>query len=115
MIFESEKRWQLGDQFGMVQPLNQLISITLRQGQVDFTRTDHYYVQSLQIAHQPMDRVEIANELENLAAVANVQGNAERAIRLFGAALSLRAILHMLLSAAEQSRHQQIITVARAQ
>ncbi len=95
-------------------------SVLTRQGdlafaQADFRRAGHCYEQSLQIAHQLMDRVEIANELENLANVANAQGDVDRAIRLLGAAVSLRATIRVPLSASEQSRQQQILTVARAQ
>ena len=62
-----------------------------------------------------LDCLTYAGHLENLAAVANAQDNAERAIRLFGAAVRLRALILAPLSDSEQSRHQQIVTVARAQ
>lgn len=81
--------------------------------QADLARASHYYGQSLQIAHQLMDRVELANELENLARVANAQNKKERAVRLMGAAASVRATIHVPFN--EQSRDEPIITVARTQ
>ena len=60
-----------------------------------------------------MDRVELANELENLARVANAEGDAARATRLLGAAASLRAMIPVPLPASEQSRYEQIITATR--
>ncbi|MCE7986023.1 MAG: helix-turn-helix domain-containing protein [Caldilinea sp. CFX5] len=82
--------------------------------QADFVRAGQSYRQSLQIAHQLLDRVEIANELANLARVAHAGDDEASAIRLLGAAASLRAMLPVSLPLHERSSYEQLTAAARA-
>lgn len=87
----------------------------LALAQADFAQAQQCYGQSLQIAHQQMEQLDLATGLEKLAGVASAQTNAGRAIRLLGAAASLRARIGVPLPIRDQPGYQQIMATVRIQ
>lgn len=98
-------RWSLG---------NTVLTLgNVLRGQGDYAAAYPLYRESLQIYRDLGDRRALAYLLESIGGLLSLQGRAERAIRLAGAAAALRERLLTPLSAAEQSQLDQALAPAQ--
>jgi serine/threonine-protein kinase PknK len=98
--------WALGD------TLRILGDVALAQG--DHAGAAAAYRESVELTHQHGDRRFLTNALSGVAAVAAVQGQAERAARLYGAIAVLRDQLGLGIESSQRVRHDHAISVARS-
>jgi tetratricopeptide (TPR) repeat protein len=103
---------KVGDKWGIGNSLSSLGEVALKQG--DLMTARGYLRESLEISLTLGDRRGIAYLLEYFAGLAALQGKAERAIRLVGAAASLRVELGSPLSPAERIKLDELIAPAQA-
>jgi len=69
---------------------------------------------SLEIHHDLRDRWRTCSVLEDLAAIALADGNAEQAARLLAAAEAMRATIGTVIAPCERAQHEATMTGARA-
>lgn len=93
---------EVGDRWAIANSLNNLGNVV--RDQSDFGMARHFYVESLTINHEFGDRRAIAYVLEDMAGLAAAQEEAERALRLVGAAQALREENGTPLSAVEKAQ-----------
>jgi len=96
---------------GIAESLYNLGELAIRQGQYNQAHTHHS--QSLVIRQKLGDRIDIADSLEGLAALATTQKELVRAARLLGAARSLREEINVPTSPAKQKKLETAISHTR--
>jgi predicted ATPase/class 3 adenylate cyclase len=92
---------QVGDPWAIANALNNLGNVARTQG--DYQAARSLYLESIQVYQEYGDKRALAYLLEDLGGLAALQGQAERALRLIGAAASLRLEIGSPLSDTEQS------------
>ncbi len=102
---------QIGDRSLIGNSLNNLGNLTRERG--DVARARELYRESLAINRELGDKWAIAYLLEDIACLAAAQGHAEQAIRLAGAAATLREAIGAPLSAAERAKLDRSLALAR--
>jgi adenylate cyclase len=93
---------EIGDRWEIANALHSLGSVTRAQGDYAATRT--VYEESLAISRELGDKRLIAYLLEDMGGLAALEGEAERALRLAGAAEVLREAIGAPLSPSERDR-----------
>jgi tetratricopeptide (TPR) repeat protein len=93
---------EVGDRWAIANSLNNLGNVV--RDQADFETARQLYVESLMINHEFGDRRAIAYVLEDMAALSAAQNEAGWALRLLGAAQTLRQEIGAPLSAVEQTQ-----------
>jgi non-specific serine/threonine protein kinase len=106
------RRKTLVDKGGCAHTLTILGRIALIQG--DAERATVCYKESLTLRLETGEKEGIATTLEGLAAVARMQGQPVRAVRLSGAASSLRTMLGAPLTPMDRSSYEQTVAALRA-
>jgi len=86
--------------------------VALAQG--DHERAAALYQEALTMQWELRERRDMAECLEALAAVAEEQGQVERAARLFGAAEALREEVGAPLPPADRARYERYVAAVRA-
>lgn len=104
-------RRSLKDKWGIANSLSSLGDVTLDMG--DLTAARKILMESLTLNEELGDRRAIAFVLEDCAGLAAALGQAERAVRLAGAANALRQELQSPLSPAEQTQLDRRLASAR--
>jgi len=102
---------EVGDRHYLALALNNLGNVARFQGDYDTART--MYEQSLSINRALGDKWAIAYLLEDFGCLAALQRQAERALRLAGAAEALREAIGAPRSPAEQDKLERILEPAR--
>jgi tetratricopeptide (TPR) repeat protein len=105
MFYELENRWGIA---GTLADLG-----ALARQQTDYSTAQSFYRESIQIFRGMEHKRGIARLLECFAGVAAAQENAERSLRLAGAAAALRQVIGAPLLPTEQLRIVQEIEPAR--
>jgi len=100
-----------GDRWGAARSLADLGAIDCEQNLLSSARTA--YRESLEISANLRHRRGIARALEGFGYLALAQGEAERTLRLCGAAAHLRMLIGATLPPAEQSKLEQILQPVR--
>jgi DNA-binding CsgD family transcriptional regulator len=106
------RRKTLVDKGGCAHTLTILGRIGLIQG--DAERATACYQESLTLRQETGEKEGIATALEGLAAVAGMQGQPVRAVRLSGAASSLRILLGAPLTPIDRSSYELTVAAVRA-
>ena len=88
-------------------------SLELERG--NHAEAEESWRQSLQLSYEIGDRRGVAHCLEGLAALAGVNGRAERAARLYGQAEALRAAIHSPQGPWDRARRARWVSLARSQ
>jgi Flp pilus assembly protein TadD len=96
-----ELRRQLGNKWGVGVSLGMLGWVAMRER--DWDRAARRLGESLKVRHKGGS----AWCLERLAGVAMVQGQSEKAVRLFGAAAALRASIGSVIDPADQANYEK--------
>ena len=104
---------ELGDKAGIAHSLSHLGRVAAIQG--DYTAAHPLYKESLGIAREAGDKELVASGLEGLAGVVAAQDNPAWAVRLWGAAESLRQALSMPLPPVERATYEHSVATARTQ
>jgi len=102
---------QLQDGWGIASTLSDLASLSRDQG--DYSEAGSLYSESITMFRDLGHKRGIARVLECMAASAAAQSKAEQALRLAGAAASLRQQLGVPLAPAQQSKLEKSLEVAR--
>lgn len=102
---------ELGDRWGIAATLADLGSLAREEG--DYSATYSLYRESVKIFHELDHKRGIARLLECVAGAAAVQGEAERALRLAGAAAALRQNIGAPLKPVEQAKLEAGLHPAR--
>jgi tetratricopeptide (TPR) repeat protein len=102
---------EVGDRWAVANALNNLGNVARAQGDYASART--MYKESLTINSELGDREAIAYLLEDSGSLAALQGQAERALRLAGAAESLRESIGVPIPPAEQAALERTLALAR--
>jgi tetratricopeptide (TPR) repeat protein len=102
---------EIGDRWEIANALHSLGSVTRDQG--DYAATRALYEESLTIFRELGDRRLIAYLLEDSGALAALEGQPERALRLSGAASTLRETIGAPLSSTEKDKLEQVLGPAR--
>ncbi len=105
------QRREVGDMWVVANSLNNLGN--LARGQGNFPQADARYRESLKIIREYNDRLAMAYLLEDMGCLAALQDQAERAMRLAGAALTLSQAIGARRSAAEQEKLDSGLETAR--
>ena len=105
-------RRALGDKWGIANSLSSLTNLLIHQGGYDGVSA--MIEESLRINQTLGDRTAIAYCLEDFAGLAAGTGHPERALRLAGAAASLREDMGGPLPAGEQAALDQVLEPARS-
>jgi tetratricopeptide (TPR) repeat protein len=105
-------RRELGDKWGSAVSLGSLGWAALEQGSLG--QAANYLRESLALRRELSDRGGIAWCLERLAAVALKERQFERAVRLFGAAASLRASMGSVIDPADRPGYEQALAALHA-
>jgi predicted ATPase/transcriptional regulator with XRE-family HTH domain len=100
-----------GDPRGIARQLMELGDFARRKG--DFVRATTLLTQALSQLWQIRDQWSLTFVLDNLASLANAQGNPERSARLFGAAEYLREAIGMPLQALDRAEYEQNVGSVR--
>jgi adenylate cyclase len=95
-------RREVGDMWVVANSLNNLGNLARDQG--DYGKADGRYLESLKIVREYNDRWAMAYLLEDMGCLACLQGQPERALRLAGAAETLRQAIGAPRSTAEQHK-----------
>jgi predicted ATPase/DNA-binding CsgD family transcriptional regulator len=106
-------RKALGYKGGCAHTLAILGRIALTQGL--YERATVCYQESLTLRQETGEKEGIATALEGLAAVTGMQGQPVNAVRLYGAASSLRTLLGAPLTPIDRPAYQHIVAALRAQ
>lgn len=101
----------IGDKWNLANAILTLGNVLRAQG--DYPAAYPLYQESLQIYRDLGDRRSLAYLLESIGGLLSLQGEAVRALRLAGAAATLRERLNTPLSPAEQSQLDQALEPAR--
>ena len=102
----------VGDKWAIANALNNLGNV--RRDLDEFAAAQALYAESLALNHALGDRRALAYLLEDVGLLAARQGDGGRALRLVGAAATLRAAIPSPLSPAEQAALEQRLEPARA-
>ena len=102
---------EIGDRWGIASTLADLGSLTIEQG--DCSAARRFYRESLLIFHELGFKRGIARLLECFACTAAIQLEAERSLRLAGAATALRQTIGVPLTTAEQAKLEASLHPAR--
>jgi hypothetical protein len=102
---------ELGDRWGIAGTLADLGSLAREQG--NYSAACSLYRESIKIFHEMDHKRGIARLLECFAGAAAVQLEAERSLRLAGAAAALRQNIGAPLTPAEQSKLEGSLNQAR--
>ncbi len=102
---------EMGDREGIANSLNGLGNIVRSQG--DYGVARDLYEEGLIISNEMGDGWTLAYLLEDMGGLAALQGQAERALRLVGAAFSLREAIGSPLSPAEKNKLEVLLANAR--
>jgi predicted ATPase/class 3 adenylate cyclase/Tfp pilus assembly protein PilF len=114
LVGESLKlRRQLGHKWGMGVSLGILGWAALRQG--DLPHAMEQLEESLDVRREIGDPSGSAWCLERLAEIALARGQAEKAVRLFGAGAALRAAIHSVLDPADRPGYDEAIRSLQAE
>ncbi len=106
-------RRELGDKQGIVASLNNLGTAATAQG--DYTLAHSLYDECLTIV-QELGSKQLATEcLNGYMSLLAVEGQAEQAVRLWGAAEAVREAIGAPLTPNELSRYEREVAAARAQ
>jgi predicted ATPase/serine/threonine protein kinase len=103
--------WELGDRWGIASTLNDLGNLAMEQR--NFSTARSLYRESLKTFQELGHKRGIARLLEGFACLAAVQLEAERSLRLAGAAAALRQNIGAPLTPAEQVRLEGMLNPAR--
>ena len=103
--------WELGDRWGIAATLNDLGNLAMEQRNPSTARS--LYRESLKTFQELEHKRGIARLLECFACLAAVQLEAERSLRLAGAAAALRQNIGAPLTPAEQAKLEAILDPAR--
>jgi non-specific serine/threonine protein kinase len=98
-------------EYGLAYTLSFLAKVVLEQG--DHERALDLYKESVRILREVSDKRPIAECLEGMANVACMQGQAERAARLYGAAATLRAAIGAPMSPSERPVYDRMFAAVR--
>ncbi len=104
-------RGEIGDPWAVASSLNNLGNVVRTQGDYAAART--LYEQSFAINRGLGDRWAIAYLLEDMGGLAALQSQPERALRLVGAASTLREAIGAPLSPAEKNKLETLLVKAR--
>jgi tetratricopeptide (TPR) repeat protein len=104
---------RLGDAWGIASTLNDLGNLSREQR--NFLGAQRLYAESLRQFQRLGHQRGVARVMESLAALGAIQGDAEFALRMAGAAAALRKKISAPLTPAEQTKLDQALTVAREQ
>ncbi|MFN8482379.1 MAG: tetratricopeptide repeat protein [Anaerolineae bacterium] len=111
-LVEALKVWrEVGDRYLIANTLNNLGNLAREQG--DYGKAGEVYGESLAINRDLGDRWAFAYLLEDIACLAAAQGQAERALRLAGAASTVREAINAPLSDAERAKLDARLATAR--
>jgi class 3 adenylate cyclase/tetratricopeptide (TPR) repeat protein len=103
----------IGDRWSIANILTGLGDVAVEEHQ--YNTACRYFTESIAINRELADRLALAHLLEALSYLAVIQERPEHALRLVGAAASLRSTLGAPLSPSEASRLNERLTPARAQ
>ncbi len=98
-------RWFLGN------ALNNLANVTREQG--DFSTAENLYRESVRIYRELNDRWALSYLLEDIGTLAAMRGRGERALRLIGAADTVRGEIKAPLSTVERQKLDEKLAVVR--
>jgi predicted ATPase/class 3 adenylate cyclase len=104
-------RRELGDQWGIAMSLSNLGDVALHRSDLASARALHH--ECLAIRRTLGDRRGMADSLEALAFIAVESGDAERALRIFGAAERLREEIRAPLQTSERASYDRHVADAR--
>ena len=104
-------RREVGDRWAVANSLNNLGNIARSQG--DYGAALDLYEESLVINNEMGDRWALAYLLEDMGGLAALQSQPERALRLVGAASTLREAIGSPLSPAEKNKLETLLVKAR--
>jgi predicted ATPase len=103
--------WELGDRWGIAATLNDMGNLAMEQRNLSTARS--LYRESLKTFQELKHKRGIARLLECFACLAAVQEEAERSLRLAGAAAALRQNIGAPLTPAEQAKLETMLDPAR--
>jgi predicted ATPase len=103
---------EINGQFTIASALNGLGKVASARGESDTAQSLHK--EALSISQKTGTRWGIMYTLEDLAALAVVQRNMERAVRLFGATAIFYSQFRFLMSPLERDNHERNVATARA-
>jgi predicted ATPase/class 3 adenylate cyclase len=109
-LYEEALQLNVGDQARQV-PLINLGFVSFAQGDYDAARG--FFAETLAIARRFGDKGGIAYGLEGLGGVYGLQGQAERAARLLGAAEALRKAISLPLQEGDRPDYDRFVAAAR--
>jgi len=101
----------LGNNVGIAAVYNSLGEIVGRRG--EWAKAFTYYKECLVLCQETGDKEDVAIALEGLAHVAMAKTDAQRAVRLLGAAECLREQMGLPLYPDERTRHERLVADAR--
>jgi class 3 adenylate cyclase/tetratricopeptide (TPR) repeat protein len=104
---------QVGDRWGVANTLTSLGDTAVEAG--DHDTACRFFTESIAINRELGDRLALAHLFEALGCLAVIQDRPEHALRLVGAAASLRSALGAPLSPSEASRLNERLAPTRAQ
>ncbi len=102
---------EVGDKREIANALNNLGNVARAQG--DYTTAHSLYHESLALHRELGDKWDIAYLLEDIGWLAALQHQPQRALRLVGAAATLREAIHAPLSPADQVKLERALEPAR--
>jgi hypothetical protein len=102
-----------GDPFGLATPLGYLGYLSLRQH--DYVAARNYFGESLELMLQNGNPWMVAWRLEGFAGLAALQGQVERAARLFGATEAALSAVHGTFDAVDRMDYERHVAAARDQ
>lgn len=108
-----ELRRQLGNKWGVGVSLGALGWVAMREE--DWPRAAARLAESLDVRREIGDKGGCAWCLEHLGEIALVQGQAEKAVRLFAAGAALRAAIHSVIDPADQSEYESKLNALRVE
>ena len=103
---------EIGDRYNLANALDNLGNVVRAQG--DYPTARALYRQSLITTRDLGDRWTVAYLLEDIGGLAALEGEAERALRLVGAAAALREAIGAPLSPTEQAKLDRMLETARS-
>jgi tetratricopeptide (TPR) repeat protein len=102
---------EIGDRFSIANALHSLANVT--RDQDDYSASRAQYEESLTVLWELGERFLLANLLEDMGGLAALEGQRERALRLVGAAATLRETIGAPLSPAYQEKLDKMLEPAR--
>jgi predicted ATPase len=104
---------RIGDQVGMATALTNMGMLLTQQG--EYAQARAVLAESLVLWDGLGEQVYLAENLEGVAGVLVAQGQAERAVRLAGAAATIRTTIGAPLPMADRARYEVVLDSARRQ